>query len=87
MPLNFPFKEDTLIGGILDAYPNSEELCKRLDLKCFDCVVSYEEPISEVARLHNLDARKLVTDINATFGPPPAEKGEKRETEGEKSEK
>jgi hybrid cluster-associated redox disulfide protein len=57
--------KDSIIGDVLDKYPQTAELFLGIGMHCLGCPASRGESIAEACAVHGNDADKLVTDINA----------------------
>jgi hybrid cluster-associated redox disulfide protein len=57
--------KDSIIGDVLDCYPQTAELFLSIGMHCLGCPASRGETISEACAVHGNDAEKLVSDINS----------------------
>ncbi len=57
--------KQTLIGDILDKYPETAELFFEIGMHCLGCPHSRGESIEEACYVHGTDADELVSKINA----------------------
>mgnify|MGYP000163784281 FL=1 len=56
--------KDTIIGDVLDAYPDTAPLFLEIGMHCLGCPASQGESIGEAAEVHGLDPDDLVDKIN-----------------------
>ncbi|MEF9864860.1 MAG: DUF1858 domain-containing protein [Oscillospiraceae bacterium] len=56
--------KDSIIGDVLDAYPNTEELFLAIGMHCLGCPSSRGETIEEACYVHGQDADALVKKLN-----------------------
>jgi hybrid cluster-associated redox disulfide protein len=57
--------KDTIIGDVLDMYPQTAEIFLGIGMHCLGCPSSRGESIEDACAVHGNDADKLVADINA----------------------
>ena len=60
--------EKTLIGEIVNNYPETAEVLLGIGMHCLGCPASRGETIEEACMVHGVDADELVTKLNAAFG-------------------
>ncbi|MEG2404073.1 MAG: DUF1858 domain-containing protein [Oscillospiraceae bacterium] len=56
--------KDSIIGDVLDACPNTEELFLAIGMHCLGCPSSRGETIEEACYVHGQDADALVKKLN-----------------------
>ena len=56
--------KETIIGDVLDAYPDTAPLFLEIGMHCLGCPASQAESIGEAAEVHGLDPDDLVDKIN-----------------------
>ena len=56
--------KETIIGDVLDAYPDTAPLFLEIGMHCLGCPSSQMETIEEAAMVHGIDAESLVQEIN-----------------------
>lgn len=56
--------KDSIIGDVLEKYPQTEEIFLSFEMHCLHCPVSRGESIGEAAGVHGIDAEKLVSALN-----------------------
>ena len=56
--------KETIIGDVLDAYPDTAPLFLEIGMHCLGCPASQGESIGEAAEVHGLDPDDLVDKIN-----------------------
>ena len=56
--------KETIIGDVLDAYPDTAPLFLEIGMHCLGCPASQGESIGEAAEVHGLDPYDLVDKIN-----------------------
>lgn len=59
--------EKTLIGEIVNSYPESIEVLLSVGMHCLGCPASRGETIEEACYVHGADADKLVESLNAAL--------------------
>jgi hybrid cluster-associated redox disulfide protein len=57
--------KDSIIGDVLDAYPDSAELFSAIGMHCLGCPSARGESIEEACYVHGQDAAVLVEKLNA----------------------
>jgi hybrid cluster-associated redox disulfide protein len=57
--------KDSIVGDVLDKYPQTAELFLGIGMHCLGCPASRGESIADACAVHGNDADKLVSDINA----------------------
>ena len=58
----------TIIGDVLDAYPDTAEFFFEIGMHCLGCPHSRGESIEEACYVHGTDADELIAKINASIG-------------------
>ena len=56
--------KDMIIGDILDANRESAVFFLNMGMHCLGCPASRNETVEEACAVHNVDADKLIADIN-----------------------
>lgn len=56
--------KDSIIGDVLNLYPQTEEVFLSFEMHCLHCPVSRGESIGEAADVHGIDADALVAALN-----------------------
>ena len=56
--------KNTIIGDVLDAYPDTAEFFLEIGMHCLGCPSSQMESLEEAAMVHGMDADVLVQQIN-----------------------
>ncbi|MBI3098408.1 MAG: hypothetical protein HYY93_09235 [Planctomycetes bacterium] len=51
---------ETLVLDLIEKYPESESLFRELGLHCWECEVAIQDPLREVARLHEKPLAPIV---------------------------
>jgi hybrid cluster-associated redox disulfide protein len=64
MEINMTVTKDSIIGDVLDKFPQTAELFLGIGMHCLGCPASRGETIAEACMVHGNDADKLVSDIN-----------------------
>ncbi|MGN1130764.1 MAG: DUF1858 domain-containing protein [Ruminococcus sp.] len=59
--------KSSIIGDVLDAYPETAELFLEMGMHCLGCPASRGESIEEACMVHGADADELVAKINGTI--------------------
>lgn len=59
--------KDSIIGDVLDRYPNTAELFFAIGMHCLGCPAARGESIAEACQVHGTDADELVSKINAAI--------------------
>lgn len=60
--------KNTIIGDVLDAYPDTAEFFLEIGMHCLGCPHSRGESIEEACYVHGTDADELIAKINASIG-------------------
>ncbi|MDY4812485.1 MAG: DUF1858 domain-containing protein [Ruminococcus sp.] len=60
--------KNTIIGDVLDAYPDTAEFFMEIGMHCLGCPHSRGESIEEACYVHGTDADELIAKINASIG-------------------
>lgn len=60
--------KDTIIGDVLDAYPDMAPLFLEIGMHCLGCPASRGESIADACAVHGTDADELVEKLNAQVG-------------------
>ena len=56
--------KNSIIGDVLDQYPDTAELFFSIGMHCLGCPASRGETIEEAGMVHGADADALVADLN-----------------------
>lgn len=56
--------KNSIIGDVLDQYPDTAELFFSIGMHCLGCPASRGETIEEACMVHGADADALVADLN-----------------------
>lgn len=56
--------KDTIIGDILDSYPDTAPLFIEIGMHCLGCPHSRGESVGEACEVHGTDADALVAKLN-----------------------
>ncbi|MCR5772178.1 MULTISPECIES: DUF1858 domain-containing protein [Butyrivibrio] len=56
---------DTLIGEIVNTYPESADILMGIGMHCLGCPASQAESLSDACAVHGLDAEPVVDALNA----------------------
>ena len=59
--------KNTIIGDVLDAYPDTAEFFLEIGMHCLGCPHSRGESIEEACYVHGTDADELIAKINASI--------------------
>ena len=60
--------KNTIIGDVLDAYPDTAEFFFEIGMHCLGCPHSRGESIEEAFYVHGTDADELIAKIKASIG-------------------
>ena len=60
--------KNTIIGDVLDAYPDTAEFFMEIGMHCLGCPHSRGESIEEACYVHGTDTDELIAKINASIG-------------------
>ncbi len=60
--------KNTIIGDVLDAYPETAEYFMEIGMHCLGCPHSRGESIEEACYVHGTDADELVEKLNTAIG-------------------
>lgn len=60
--------KNTIIGDVLDAYPDTAEFFMEIGMHCLGCPHSRGESIEEACYVHGTDADELIEKIKASIG-------------------
>lgn len=60
--------KDSIIGDVLDKYPETAELFFSIGMHCLGCPASRGETIEEACMVHGADAESLVETLNKKIG-------------------
>ncbi len=64
--------EKTLVGEVVDRYPDAMDVLLNAGMHCLGCPASQAESLEDACSVHGLDAQPIIDAINARI----AEKGE-----------
>lgn len=56
--------KDTLIGEILDAYPDSAQYFMGMGMHCLGCPSARGESVAQACNVHGIDSDEFVTLLN-----------------------
>ncbi len=56
--------EETLIGEIVDLYPETEEVLYSIGMHCLGCPASQAESLEEACEVHGIEPEVVVKAIN-----------------------
>lgn len=59
--------KEMTIADCVENYPETIEVFQRHGLACFGCAISSLENLQQGAKIHGLDADKLVEELNAAI--------------------
>lgn len=57
--------KDSIIGEVLDMYPNVAELFFEIGMHCLGCPASRGETIEQACEVHGADVEELIKKLNA----------------------
>ena len=57
----------SIIGDVLDAYPQTAELFLEMGMHCLGCPASRGESIEEACEVHGVDCNEMIEKINNYF--------------------
>ncbi len=60
--------KDSIIGDVLDQYPDTAKFFLEMGMHCLGCPASRGETIEEACQVHCADADSLVENINKFIG-------------------
>lgn len=60
--------KESIIGDVLDKYPETAELFFSIGMHCLGCPASRGETIEEACMVHGADVESLVESLNAKVG-------------------
>lgn len=60
--------KDSIIGDVLDAYPDTAPLFLEIGMHCLGCPSARGESIEQACMVHGQSADELVAKINAAIG-------------------
>lgn len=60
--------KNSIIGDVLDAYPDTAEFFFAIGMHCLGCPASRGESIEQACAVHGKDPDELVAKINAFIG-------------------
>ena len=60
--------KNSIIGDVLDAYPETAEYFFEIGMHCLGCPSARGENIEQACYVHGTDADELVAKLNAHFG-------------------
>jgi hybrid cluster-associated redox disulfide protein len=58
-------KRDSIIGDVLDKYPETAEIFFSIGMHCLGCPASRGETIEEACQVHGADIDALLVQLNA----------------------
>ena len=59
--------KNSIIGDVLDKYPNTAEIFFSIGMHCLGCPASRGESIAQACEVHNTDCDALVAKLNEYF--------------------
>ncbi|MEE3333286.1 MAG: DUF1858 domain-containing protein [Ruminococcus sp.] len=59
--------KDSIIGDVLDAYPQTAELFFSIGMHCLGCPASRGESVADACMVHGVDADELIAKINSVI--------------------
>lgn len=59
--------ENTIIGDILDADPNTAPFFLNMGMHCLGCPSARGETLGQACAVHQVDAQRLVDELNEHF--------------------
>lgn len=59
--------KNSIIGDVLDQYPDTAELFFSIGMHCLGCPASRGESVADACMVHGTDADELVAKLNAHF--------------------
>lgn len=59
--------KNSIIGDVLDNYPDTAEFFLEMGMHCLGCPASRGETIEEACQVHGADCEALVTKINSAI--------------------
>ncbi len=60
--------KNSIIGDVLDSYPETAEFFMEIGMHCLGCPHSRGESIEEACYVHGIDADELIAKIKAAIG-------------------
>lgn len=60
--------KDSIIGDVLDMYPDTAEFFFEIGMHCLGCPSARGESIEMACAVHGTDAEALIAKINAAIG-------------------
>ncbi len=60
--------KDSIIGDVLDKYPETAELFFSIGMHCLGCPASRGETIGEACMVHGANVDTLLDDLNKAIG-------------------
>ena len=60
--------KNSIIGDVLDSYPETAEFFMEIGMHCLGCPHSRGESIEEACDVHGTDADELIAKIKAAIG-------------------
>ncbi len=60
--------KNSIIGDVLDKYPDTAELFFSIGMHCLGCPASRGETIAEACEVHGADADALIASLNNAIG-------------------
>lgn len=60
--------KNSIIGDVLDSYPETAEFFMEIGMHCLGCPHSRGESIEEACYVHDTDADELIAKIKAAIG-------------------
>lgn len=59
--------KNSIIGDVLDMYPDTAELFFSIGMHCLGCPASRGETIEQACMVHNADVDALISSLNAAI--------------------
>lgn len=67
-------EESTLIGDLVDQYPETIDLLQAMGMHCLGCPASREESLKDACRVHDIQASLMVEALNVQIAEGRKEK-------------
>ncbi len=60
--------KDTIIGDVLDKYPQTAPIFLSIGMHCLGCPASRGESVADACMVHGVDADELIAKLNDAVG-------------------
>ncbi len=60
--------KDTIIGDVLDAYPQTAPIFFSIGMHCLGCPASRGESVADACMVHGVDPDELIAKLNEAVG-------------------